>query len=153
MLLTYYFHELVFDVLPVFLIQKEDRITILGKGNKERVIYLNEVTQFALQDYLEHRPDFDTDSLFVSQKRNPMSNRAIQYRVEFYLKKAGLDPKKYSPHKLRHTAATLLYKYDEVDIRALKEILGHESIATTQIYTHVDEETIRDAISKNPLNK
>ena len=82
-----------------------------------------------------------------------MSNRAIQYRIDKYLKKANFDIKVYSTHKLRHTAATLLYKYGNVDILALKEILGHKNVSTTQIYTHIDDERLREAVSKNPLNK
>ena len=80
-----------------------------------------------------------------------MSNRAIQHMIERYLKKAGLDTNVYSTHKLRHTAATLMYKYGNVDIRALQEILGHESVSTTQIYTHIDDARLRNAVKSNPL--
>ena len=80
-----------------------------------------------------------------------MTNRAIQFRIERYIQLAGLDPTKYSVHKLRHTAATLLYKYGNVDVLSLKEILGHANVATTQIYTHLDEERLRDAFTANPL--
>ena len=69
------------------------------------------------------------------------------------IERAGLDPNTYSPHKLRHTAATLMYKYGNVDVRALQEILGHEHLSTTQIYTHIDEEQLRRAVDKNPLSK
>lgn len=82
-----------------------------------------------------------------------MSNRAIQHMVERYFKRMGLDTNIYSTHKLRHTAATLMYQHGNVDIRALQEILGHESVSTTQIYTHLDDERLRDAINSNPLAK
>ncbi len=88
--------------------------------------------------------------LLVKEK-NRLSNRAIQHMVDRYLEKAGFDTNVYSTHKLRHTAATLMYKYGNVDIRALQEILGHESVSTTQIYTHIDDDRLRDAIKSNPL--
>ena len=91
------------------------------------------------------------DALFLSEQRKRISNRTVQYIVKQELKAAGIDSSKYSVHKLRHTAATLMYKYGEVDIRALQELLGHESIATTQIYTHVDNDQIRSAVERNPL--
>ena len=91
------------------------------------------------------------DALFLSEQKRRISNRTVQYIVKSELKKAGLDINKYSVHKLRHTAATLMYKYGNVDIRALQELLGHESIATTQIYTHVDNDQIRSAVENNPL--
>ena len=81
-----------------------------------------------------------------------MSNRAIQRCVHHYVKLAGFDPTVYTTHKLRHTAATLMHKYGNVDIRILQEILGHASVQTTQIYTHLDDETLREAVHKNPLN-
>ena len=85
------------------------------------------------------------------EKKNRISKRTVQYIVQQELKKTGLDITKYSTHKLRHTAATLMYKYGNVDIRALQELLGHESIATTEIYTHVDNDQIRSAVENNPL--
>lgn len=78
--------------------------------------------------------------------------RTIELMVKKYITLAGLDPAKFSPHKLRHTAATLMHKYGGVDIRSLQQILGHESISTTQIYTHVDSEEVKNALEKNPLN-
>lgn len=132
---------------------KEDTINITGKGNKERTIYLNSVCNNAIDDYLKIRPDIKDPYLFISNRNTKISNRTVQRRVEFYLNDAGLDTTVFSVHKLRHTAATLMYKYGDVDILLLKEILGHENISTTQIYTHVDNEGLRDAISKNPLNK
>ncbi len=87
----------------------------------------------------------------MSEQKKRISNRTVQYIIKQNLQAAGIDAKKYSVHKLRHTAATLMYQYGQVDIRALQEVLGHESIATTQIYTHVDNEQIRNAIESNPL--
>ena len=89
--------------------------------------------------------------MFLSERSERISNRTVQYTVEKELKRAGLDTKKYSVHKLRHTAATLMYQYGNVDIRALQELLGHESISTTEIYTHVNNEQVREAVEKNPL--
>ena len=90
-------------------------------------------------------------STFINKQKKRISNRTVQYIVKEELALAGIDQTKYSVHKLRHTAATLMYKYGNVDIRALQELLGHESIATTQIYTHVDNEQIRHAVENNPL--
>jgi Site-specific recombinase XerD len=92
-------------------------------------------------------------ALFLSKRKQRISNRAIQHMIDKYLEKTGLDPAIYSTHKLRHTAATLMYKYGNVDIRALQEILGHESVSTTQIYTHIDDERLRKAVNSNPLSK
>ena len=139
----------------------ENRLTVIGKGNKERTIYLNEACIKAIQDYLSVRPKegVKVDSkgsnkaLFLSKRKERISNRMVQYIVERELMKAGLDTSKYSTHKLRHTAATLMYQYGHVDIRALQELLGHESIATTEIYTHVSNEQVRDAVERNPLNE
>ena len=138
----------------------EYKLTVIGKGNKERTIYLNEACIRAIQDYLSVRPKdgVKVDSkgsnkaLFLSRRKERISNRMVQYIVERELMKAGLDTSKYSTHKLRHTAATLMYQYGHVDIRALQELLGHESIATTEIYTHVSNEQVRDAVERNPLN-
>ena len=135
---------------------EDNKLNVIGKGNKERTIYLNEACQKAIRAYLQVRPhdsvSFDSrDALFLSEQKKRISNRTVQYIVKEELKLAGIDPDKFSVHKLRHTAATLMYKYGNVDIRALQELLGHESIATTQIYTHVDNEQIRHAVEKNPL--
>jgi len=129
-------------------------LSIIGKGNKERTIFLNDACILAIQDYLKVRPENATDkkAMFISKRKNRMSNRAIQHMIDKYLEKAGLDTSIYSTHKLRHTAATLMYKYGNVDIRALQEILGHESVSTTQIYTHIDNERLRDAVKSNPLS-
>ena len=89
--------------------------------------------------------------MFLSERKERISRRTVQHIVDKELLAAGLDTKKYSTHKLRHTAATLMYQYGNVDIRALQEVLGHESISTTEIYTHVANEQARDAIENNPL--
>lgn len=134
----------------------EAKMTVIGKGNKERTIYLNNACMKTIKDYLEIRPKEgiktdDKNALFLSERRERISNRTVQYIVEKELRKAGLDTRKYSVHKLRHTAATLMYQYGNVDIRALQELLGHESISTTEIYTHVANEQVRNAVEDNPL--
>ncbi len=134
-------------------LKSNDTLAIIGKGNKERTIFINDGCISAIDDYLEVRPKESNDpkAMFLSKRKNRMSNRAIQHMVKRYLEKAGFDTTVYSTHKLRHTAATLMYKHGNVDIRALQEILGHESVATTQIYTHIDNERLRDAVKSNPL--
>ena len=132
------------------------KMTVIGKGNKERTIYLNKACINALNAYLDIRPkegiDYKSkDALFLSERRERISRRTVQYIVEKELRQAGLDTTKYSVHKLRHTAATLMYQYGEVDIRALQELLGHASISTTEIYTHVANNQVRDAVERNPL--
>ena len=136
----------------------EQKLNVIGKGNKERTIYLNKACILAINEYLDVRPrdkiKYDSrDALFLSERRERISNRTVQSIVKNELQKAGLDTNKYSVHKLRHTAATLMYKYGDVDIRALQELLGHESIATTEIYTHVDNSQVRDAVEANPLSQ
>ena len=132
------------------------KLNVIGKGNKERTIYLNKACLNAINDYLKVRQTktLKTDSrnaLFLSERRERISNRTVQTIVKNELRKAGLDINKYSVHKLRHTAATLMYQYGNVDIRALQELLGHESISTTEIYTHVDNSQVRNAVESNPL--
>ena len=137
----------------------EYKLNVIGKGNKERTIYLNKACVDAIKSYITVRPTegLKNDSkasnkaLFLSKRRERISNRMVQYIVEKELREAGLDTSKYSTHKLRHTAATLMYQYGQVDIRALQELLGHKSISTTEIYTHVSNDQVRDAIEKNPL--
>lgn len=134
----------------------EAKLNVIGKGNKERTIYLNNACVSAINNYLLVRPKegikYDSrDALFLSERRERISNRTVQLIVKKELLKAGLDINKYSVHKLRHTAATLMYQYGNVDIRALQELLGHESISTTEIYTHVDNSQIRNAVENNPL--
>ena len=138
---------------------EEYKMNIIGKGNKERTIYLNKACINAINDYLVVRPKegvkvdnkHSEKALFLSEQRKRISNRTVQHIVNKELLQAGLDPTKYSVHKLRHTAATLMYQYGNVDIRALQELLGHESISTTEIYTHVSNEQVRNAIESNPL--
>ncbi len=132
------------------------KMTVIGKGNKERTIYLNNACMRAVKEYLTIRPKegvkYDSkDALFLSERRERISNRTVQYIIKNELRKAGLDTNKYSVHKLRHTAATLMYQYGNVDIRALQELLGHASISTTEIYTHVENERVRNAVESNPL--
>ena len=137
----------------------DQKMTVIGKGNKERSIYLNKACIDAIKSYLEVRPkegvkkdNKNSDkALFLSSYRQRISKRTVENVVAKELQKAGLDTTKYSTHKLRHTAATLMYKYGNVDIRALQELLGHQSISTTEIYTHVDNEQVRNAVESNPL--
>lgn len=132
---------------------KSDILTVIGKGNKERTVYLNKTCLIAINQYLAVRPKVENENaLFLSERKKRISTRAVQYRIEKYITEIGLDPRLYSVHKLRHTAATLLYKYGDVDIRTLQQILGHESVATTQIYTHLDDDRLKNAVDKNPLN-
>lgn len=134
---------------------REDTLTVLGKGSKERTIYLNNACLDAINNYLKVRPDYEEPNgvkpLFLSKRKKRISPKTVQYTVKKYIKIAELDPTKYSTHKLRHTAATLMYTVGDVDIRSLQEILGHESVATTEIYTHVNNNRLKDAINKNPL--
>ncbi len=138
------------------IIFSENKLNVIGKGNKERTIYLNKACVNAINSYLAVRPKTgiksgSEDALFLSERLERISRRTVQYIVKQELLKAGLDTNKYSVHKLRHTAATLMYQYGNVDIRALQELLGHESISTTQIYTHVNNEQVRHAVEDNPL--
>lgn len=133
---------------------QENSIFIKGKGNKERKVYLNDACIAAINDYLAVRPHdgvIDRDALFLSKRKTRISNNMVYKMVKKNMERAGLDPEKYSPHKLRHTAATLMYVHGNVDVRALQEILGHEQLSTTQIYTHVDEKQLHDAVNRNPL--
>jgi len=133
-----------------------DTLTVIGKGNKERTIYLNQACLDAINAYLRVRPVEgvkDKKALFLSERKQRISPKTVQYLVKKYIGKAGLDTRKYSTHKLRHTAATLMYKHGNVDIRALQAILGHQSIATTEIYTHIDDEQLRRAVDSNPLSR
>ena len=136
---------------------ENNKLNVIGKGNKERTIYLNKACVNAINAYLAVRPrdgvKFNSrDALFLSEQKQRISRRTVQYIVKEELKLTGIEKaNKYSVHKLRHTAATLMYKYGNVDIRALQELLGHESISTTEIYTHVDNEQIRNAVENNPL--
>lgn len=138
----------------------ECKLTVIGKGNKERTVYLNKACMKAIYDYISSRPPQNLvkkdsknsdKALFLSEQKQRISNRTVQAIINKELKAAGLDSKNLSVHKLRHTAATLMYQYGEVDIRALQELLGHQSISTTEIYTHVSNDQVRDAVERNPL--
>ncbi len=132
---------------------------IIGKGNKERIVYLNEACRAALGDYIDERSSgsikpktpADANALFLSREGRRISAKSVEWTVDKYLERAGLGSKHYSVHKLRHTAATLMYREGGVDVRVLKEILGHEQLNTTQIYTHVVDSDVERAMSKNPL--
>lgn len=126
------------------------RIKVLGKGSKERIIYLNPACVSAYENYLSVRPDVKEKALFLSMRYKRISNRRVEQIIEEKLKLSGLSGMGFSVHKLRHTAATLMYQ-NGVDVRALKEVLGHENLDTTQIYTHVANEQIRNAMNMNPL--
>lgn len=134
----------------------ECQLNVIGKGNKERTIYLNRACIRAINEYLRVRPNSNLSAdgqkaLFLSERRQRISRRTVQEIIYKELKQSGLDTTKYSVHKLRHTAATLMYQYGQVDIRALQELLGHESISTTEIYTHVSNDQVRNAVESNPL--
>lgn len=131
-----------------------DHLRVYGKGAKERIIYINESVADAINKYLEVRKDIvaiDRNALFLSNRRTRMSREAVHSMVKNSLKRAGLDAEKYSSHKLRHTAATLMLQ-NGVDVRTLQELLGHENLNTTQIYTHVDNSELRIAAEANPLS-
>lgn len=136
-------------------ITDENTLVVRGKGNKERKIYLNDVCMQSIEGYLAVRPKdgvIDRDALFLSSRKKRISRESVQKIVESSLKKAGLDGLGISTHKLRHTAATLMYQYGKVDPLQLKEILGHENLSTTEIYTHVHNKQLKEAIDSNPLN-
>lgn len=132
-------------------LKEDNTLKVIRKGNKERTIYLNEASVYAIQEYLKLRPQIEDDALFLSMREQRMSNRSIQHMIEKHMKNSGLDTNKYSVHKLRHTAATLLYEYGNADIRSLQEILGHESVNTTEIYTHVNKKSLKKMVESNPL--
>ena len=133
----------------------DDILTVIGKGDKERTVYLNNACLKAIIAYKNVRPVDgvkDKNALFLSERKQRISKRSVQYIVKRCIGASDLDTERYSTHKLRHTAATLMYKYGNVDIRALQHILGHENISTTQIYTHIDDERLRNAVKANPLS-
>lgn len=138
-------------------ISSDGSLRILGKGNKERIVYLNDACVSALAAYLPDRPVdgvplSEKQALFLSRNKRRISNKTVQHLVYTYLEKAGLSGRGLSTHKLRHTAATLMYQHGNVDIRVLKDILGHANLGTTQIYTHVSDDQVRSALSANPLS-
>ncbi|MBR7132624.1 MAG: tyrosine recombinase XerC [Clostridia bacterium] len=138
-------------------ITTDGTITVTGKGNKQRLVYLNEACQNAINEYLAVRPHeglavTEKNALFISRNHRRISPKTVQHIVKSYLEKSGLGNMGYSTHKLRHTAATLMYQHGNVDIRVLKDILGHSNLGTTQIYTHVSDKQIKHAVDSNPLS-
>lgn len=135
----------------------EDHLRVLGKGNKERVVFFAEGCREALDDYLAVRDngkidEKDKNALFISSHNRRITSRGVEQMVDKKLLMAGLDAGRYSPHKLRHTAATLMLK-NGVDTRALQEVLGHSNLNTTQIYTHLDNASLHEAAMANPIGK
>ena len=134
-----------------------NHVRVLGKGSKERIIYLNDACKIVLADYLtnyrliEKNRNLTDKALFLSNRDKRISDKMVQAMVYKYLDLSGLGSKHYSVHKLRHTAATLMYQTGNVDIRVLKDILGHEQLNTTQIYTHVSDRNMMNAMAQNPL--
>ncbi len=138
-------------------LRSDGTMRLLGKGNKERIVYVNQACEDAIKSYLAVRPNdainfADRNALFISRNKKRISNKTVQHIVKTYLEKAGLGGQGYSTHKLRHTAATLMYQHGNVDIRVLKDILGHANLGTTQIYTHISDKQIKNAIDSNPLS-
>ncbi len=137
---------------------QEGNLKLLGKGNKERLIYMNYACVEAIKDYINKERKslhkiVDKNALFLASRTGKrLGVRQIQKIVENALNEAGFFGMGYSPHKLRHTAATMLYQHGNVDILVLKELLGHENVGTTEIYTHVSNKMLREAVSNNPLS-
>lgn len=132
-----------------------DSIRVLGKGGKERIVYLNDATQDAIRKHLEVRKSLaaiDKNALFISRLKRRISVQTVHSLIKKYLTAAGLEAKHFSAHKLRHTAATLMLQ-NGVDIKTLQEVLGHEHLNTTEIYTHVENTGLRIAAAANPLSK
>ncbi len=132
---------------------REDRLRILGKGNKERIVFLNSACRSAINDWLAVRSKSgaaDRYALFITRRHSRITKDGVHYMLKKRFSAAGLDSSKYSAHKLRHTAATLMLQ-NGVDVRTLQEVLGHENLNTTQIYTHVDSDALRTAAMANPL--
>lgn len=137
---------------------RDDMINITGKGNKERLVYLNDACIDAIERYLPLRnqylvPGKEDKALFLSKRGTRLTGRRVQQIVDECLERAGLSDRGYSVHKLRHTAATLMYRHGNVDMLALKEILGHEHVSTTEIYTHISDQKLRNAANASPLSQ
>ena len=136
-------------------IRSNNTLVVTGKGNKERTVYLNDACIDAINAYLPFRHVDgvkDKDALFISRQKTRISPKTVQFIVKSTLEKAGLSGRELSTHKLRHTAATLMYQHGDVDVLAIKVILGHESLSTTQIYTHIMDELLKKAAASNPLS-
>lgn len=136
----------------------DNKIIVTGKGKKQRVVFLNDACLSAIKAYLPCRTNNlskinDLNALFLSRLGNRISNKTVQHIIYQSLDKAGLGNRGLSVHKLRHTAATLMYQHGGIDIRVLKEVLGHENIGTTEIYTHLSSEQLENAAQANPLSK
>lgn len=133
---------------------RDEQLRVLGKGNKERILFLNDACKSAISDWMIERNTLtllDKNALFVTPtRRKRITSAAVHKLVKKHLSQAGLDSSQYSSHKLRHTAATLMLQ-NGVDVRTLQEVLGHDHLNTTQIYTHVDNEDLRTAARANPL--
>ncbi len=132
---------------------EERRLLLKGKGNKQRIIYINDACIAALKTYINSRknPPEEPDALFLSKKRRRISRRRVEQIIEKLLNDTGLGNRGISPHKLRHTAATLMYQHGNVDTLVIKEVLGHASIATTEIYTHLSDELKQSAAENIPI--
>lgn len=134
---------------------QDDALRILGKGNKTRIVYLNDACKAALEQYLTVRRPIkgkDENALFITVRNTRISRAAVHLLVKKHLSHAGLDSSEYSSHKLRHTAATLMLQ-NGVDVKSVQEVLGHEHLNTTEIYTHIDNESLRIAAKANPLSR
>ena len=137
-------------------IRDDNTMKVTGKGNKERTIYLNDACISAIKAYLKVRPKItnsDRNALFVSRHKQRISPKTVQHIVKVFLEKSGLANQGLSTHKLRHTAATLMYQHGKVDVLLIKEILGHENLSTTEIYTHIASDQLKNAVDANPLSK
>jgi site-specific recombinase XerD len=136
-------------------IRLDGTLKITGKGDKERIIYVNDACKTAIDRYLNIRLNYkakDKNAMFISRNNNRISPKTVQFLLNKYLTLSGLQGQGFSVHKLRHTAATLMYQYGDVDIRILKDILGHENLGTTEIYTHLSDKQMQDAVKSNPLS-
>lgn len=135
---------------------RDDTIRIIGKGNKERLVYLNKACLAAIERWLEDRKSFskpiEKEAMFLSSRGTRITTRRVEQIVDEALQKAGLAGRGYSAHKLRHTAATLMYQYGDADMLTLKEILGHAHVSTTEIYTHISSSKLKDAAAASPLS-
>lgn len=136
---------------------RNNNLTVIGRGNKQRTIPLNEACLKSVREYLSNRKEEKAtedskEYLFLSSQQKPIQLRTVEIMVKKAIVNAGVkNGEKYTPHKLRHSAATLMYKHGDVDISELQGILGHENIQTTQIYKHIDDDNLKNAVSKNPL--
>lgn len=133
----------------------DDRIRVVGKGNKERIVYMGSNCKQAIDDYLIERNKIeltDNRALFGSRNGNRISVTAVHRLVKKHLLDAGLDATQFSAHKLRHTAATLMLS-GGVDVKTVQEVLGHEHLNTTEIYTHIENTELKIAAEANPISK